>query len=124
MKKIISLILCLLMLLSSVCTTAFADDNYDFFATRQAINKYTGEVAAELVIPNEIDGIVVESILSSAYSKLENVETVVLPNHLMAIWERNFNEFPLLKSVELPETLQAVGGSVIPVILPRIRNGL
>jgi outer membrane lipoprotein-sorting protein len=62
MKKIISLILCLLMLFSSVCTTAFADDTYEFFEKRQAINGYSAEAPAEYVMPSEIGGKVVESV--------------------------------------------------------------
>jgi hypothetical protein len=53
------------MLLSSVCTTAFADGTYEFFETRQAINGYDAEAPAEYVIPSEIDGIVVEAIMES-----------------------------------------------------------
>lgn len=113
MKKIISLLLCLCMLLGSVCTTAFADDAYEFFETRQAINGYSAEAPAEFVIPSEIGGKTVESILESAFTgNAAAVVKLTLPESLMYIGNRNFNKSAALAEVILPETLQVIGYEV------------
>jgi len=114
MKKFVSLLLCVFMLFGMMGVTAYADDTYEFFTKRQAINSYlAGDLPAELVIPTQIDGLDIETILDKAFRKSATLEKVVLPEKLMTIAAENFSEMEVLSSITLPETLMVLGKQVI-----------
>ena len=113
MKKVLSLILCLFMLIGSLGTVAFADDTYEFNDARRMISGYLpGASPAELIVPDTINGEPVLSIFENVFNQNEALEKVVLPEGMLAVYKKNFSSAPLLTSVTLPETLIAIGENV------------
>jgi hypothetical protein len=68
MKKFVSLLLCVFMLLGMMSVPAFADAEYEIIEKRQAISDYLPDATpAELVIPATIDG---EAVFSTTEIKI------------------------------------------------------
>lgn len=109
MKKTLSLLLCLLMLLGSLGTAALADDSlYYVVPASRLIQDYDGETPAELTIPATIQDAEIAVIGDYIFTQNAALETLVISEGIVTIAYKNFNDAPLLTSVTLPETLQAI----------------
>ena len=73
-----------------------------------AITAFRGQVA-ELVIPDEIDGVKVTSIGSSAFQANTYLKTVTLPEGLTSIGSSAFRGCSSLTGLVLPDSLTAIG---------------
>lgn len=67
------------------------------------ISKYNGS-EKNLVIPEKIDGNIVDNIGSNAFEGSQTLESVVLPDTVVAIYDYAFKNCQNLKSVKFPDT--------------------
>ncbi len=121
MKKLLSLLVCLSIMLSCVtvgigAATAYAAEyepspEGDFIAFDGMIEDYIGP-GGEVVIPAEIDGEAITEIASEAFAKNTDITSVVIPEGVEKIGHQAFNECSNLASVELPYSLYEMGAEV------------
>lgn len=100
-KRILSLLLVLLMVVSLVPTAALAyksDTDVEYAVTGGNIyfDKSTGTITdcdyrvTEAVIPNEIEGVPVTSIGSEAFSQCSNLTNVEIPDSVTSVGNEAF----------------------------------
>lgn len=117
MKKIISLVLMIAMLL--IALPAMADDvrtsgNFQYTIKGNGtatIVGYTGE-HADIILPNLIDGYTITTIGANAFAsehRLSQEISVTLPSTITAIEEMAFRERSV-RSINLPDALEYIGG--------------
>ncbi len=121
MKKILSLLVCLSIMLSCVvtgigATTAYAAEyepspEGDFIAFDGAIEEYIGP-GGDIVIPTEIDGVRITEIYAEAFQLNNDITSVVIPEGIEKIGHKAFNECKNLVKVELPYSLYELGAEV------------
>ena len=115
-KKVVSLLLSLLMIITTVFVTAigsFAETSGDYEYSvlndgTAAISGYTGN-AKELAIPSEIDGYKITCIDSKAFEDCYFIESVIIPEGVTAINSKAFSGCDGLKSITLPDSLTSIG---------------
>lgn len=73
------------------------------------ITKFIGFDEKEIVVPNQIDGVVVRSIGANAFTKCTGIEKVVVSEGIEQIHDGAFSHCSSLKEVILPTTLQMLG---------------
>ena len=106
MKRIISLLLCMLLLLGSTGGYAeatgfvFDDENY-------AITKYSG-AGGNLVVPDELADTPVESIYGNVFYGNNSITSLVLPETLIDLGYTNIYNMDSLSSITLPESLVVI----------------
>ena len=144
-KKIISLLLSILMIMTSVplmAVNSFAEDihksgDYEYKILEDGtaeITKYNGN-AEQVVLPSEIDGYKISVIGEFAFWMNETIRTVEISNGLIGIKLAAFELCKNLTEVKLPETIKYIGEDVfsncislkkinLPENLPYIAEGL
>lgn len=100
---------------SAVCeVTVGAQENssafrYSLVDGKACIIGYAGVNTSELVIPAEIDGFEVTTIANYAFSKMDGLTAVTVPEGVVSIGKQAFIECRGLRSVKLPESLTFIG---------------
>ena len=144
-RKIISVLLSILMIMTSVplmAVTSFAEDihisgDYEYKILEDGtaeITKYNGN-AEQVVLPSEIDGYKISVIGEFAFWMNETIRTVEISNGLIWIKPAAFELCKNLTEVKLPETIKYIGDEVfshcislkkinLPENLPYIAEGL
>ena len=79
---------------------------YEF--SKGQITKYVGSNSS-IVIPSEIDGYKVTSIVQGAFTNNKNIVSVVLPSTIVSIDERAFCGCDKLETVIIPEGVKIIG---------------
>ena len=113
-KRILSLLLVLLMVVSLVPTAALAyksDTDVEYAVTGGNIyfDKSTGTITdcdyrvTEAVIPNEIEGVPVTSIGSEAFSQCSNLTNVEIPDSVTSVGNEAFSGCTGLTSITIPD---------------------
>ena len=121
MKKLLSLLICLSIMLSCVVTgigsaTAYAKEyepspESDFIAFDGVIEEYIGP-GGDVVIPAEIDGVRTTEIAQNAFYTNNDITSVVIPEGVEKIGHCAFKTCQNLVSVELPYSLYELGAEV------------
>ena len=118
-KKIISLLLSILMIITSVplmAVNSFAADeitsgDYKYTVLDDGtakITKYTGS-ATELTIPSEIDGYSVTSIGSWAFSRCTSLESITISKSVTSIETNAFSGCTSLTSIMISDGVTSIG---------------
>lgn len=116
-KRILSLLLAMLMVVTLVPTAALAEDDVVAYAVTGGniyFNKSTGEITGcdfdvtEAVIPSEIEGVAVTSIPDSAFAFSCALTSITIPNSLTYISDRTLENIQCgsrcpLKSITVEE---------------------
>ena len=120
-KKFLSVLLAIVMVVSALpltYITAAADDsgNYSYTVISEAdktckITDYKG-TAADLVIPESIDGYAVTRIGSAAFYGCYALTSVVIPNSVTSIGDDAFAYCTSLTSVTIPDSVTSIGEQV------------
>ena len=116
MKKILSMFLCLLMVVSVIPIiglTASAATSGDFEYSilddgTVEITKYKGS-ATILEIPSEIDGKTVTSIGERAFENCSSLKSVTIPDNITSIGDRTFWNCTLLTSIIIGNGVKSIG---------------
>ena len=117
-KRILSLLLVLLMVVSLVPTAALAEDNivaYKVTGGNIYFNKSTGEIidcdagVTEANIPSEIDGVKVTSIGYKAFEDCTGLTNVTIPVGVTGISNFAFSGCIGLKSLAIPDDVTSIG---------------
>lgn len=87
------------------------DFEYTVSDSKVFITKYVGE-STEVSIPSEIDGLVVDSLLSGTFFADEDLYAVIIPEGVTTIKDEIFYDCSSLAFVQLPTTLASMGESV------------
>lgn len=83
-------------------------NNFEYYVDETAsILNYVGN-SSSVIIPNEIDGIIVNKIENSAFMKNTNLEEVTINNNIIYICDRAFRETGLV-NVEIPSSVKEIG---------------
>lgn len=83
-------------------------DNFEYYVDQTAsILNYVGD-SNSVVIPSEVDGVLVNKIENSAFMKNTNLEEVTISNNIIHIGDRAFRETGLV-SVEIPSSVKEIG---------------
>lgn len=117
-KRILSLMLVLLMVVTLVPTAALADSDTVKYAVEGGnihFDKSTGTVTGssssitKAVIPAEIDGVAVTSIGDYAFSNSMGLTSVTIPDSVTSIGCGAFNGCERLTSIEIPNSVTNIG---------------
>ena len=122
-KRVLSLLLVLLMVVSLVPISALADkSNTDVaYAVERGniyFNKATGtitdcdESVTKAIIPAEIDGVAVTSIDRYAFSGCTRLKSVTIPTSVTSIGYNAFGGCTSLASINIPTSVTSIGDSV------------
>ena len=115
-KKFVAISLVLLMLVAYIPGVSAADesgvteDGFKYTASEKgvSITGYTGQ-AEYVAIPDEIAGLAVIKIDSSAFAKNETIKNVSIPETVQVIGESAFTDCKALEAVTLPDSVTEVG---------------
>ena len=119
-RRILSMLLVLMMLLSIMPTAAFADKSstdvvYNVESGKIYFNKSTGEITdcdstvTKAVIPSEINGTSVMSIGNNAFWDCSSLTSIKLPNSVKSIGKQAFYNCTSLTSITLPNSVKSIG---------------
>ncbi len=106
MKRLLSVLLCVLLLLALQPVVA-ESELYEFNAADGIITKYLGE-EEKVVVPSEIGGRPVRAIGSDAFGQNTRLKEIILPEGLTHILYNAFYFCENLESVTFPDSLQAI----------------
>ena len=119
-KRILSLLLVLLMVVSLVPTAALAKSSTDIAYPVTGGNIYFDKAkgtitdcdksVTEAVIPTEIEGITVTSI-GCAFHSCTSLASVMIPNSVTSIGDYAFSNCTSLTSIEIPASVTSIGNS-------------
>ncbi len=120
MKKMLSILLVVCILISGFCFSSFAYQEYytegpfTYYIENgyAVINDYDNSVTGELVIPQKLGGCQVGGITRWKFQHLDKITSVVLPEGFLFLGELVFNDCPNLRSVTIPDSLCGVGRAV------------
>lgn len=113
MKRVLSGLV-LFSLLFSLIGIAFAQETSDGFQYRvekdghASITGYSG-IGGELLIPSQIEGIVVTRINKGAFYQNETITSVVVPERIDEIGNGAFSQCRNVRYIKLPSTLLTIG---------------
>ena len=121
-KRILSLLLVLLMVVSLVPTAALADKSdtdvaYAVTSGNIYFDKSTGTITdcdyrvTEAVIPTENEGVSVTSIGDGAFNRCSNITSVTIPDSVTSIGEGAFRYCESMANVTIPDGIKSIGGS-------------
>ena len=119
-KRILSLLLVLLMVVSLVPTAALADRSntdiaYPVTGGNIYFDKSTGTITdcdyrvTEAIIPDVIEDVPVTSIGGGAFSQCSNLTNVEIPNSVTSIVNYAFSGCTSLASVTIPDSVTSIG---------------
>ncbi len=123
MKKTLSIVLALMLLLQSVFigsinaqakTKTYSSGNYQYIILSDKtvrITKYKGDTPESLTIPSKLSGRKVTSIGKNAFEYQNSLTELSLPNTLKSIGASAFFECRNLKSVTIPKSVVKLYGS-------------
>ena len=107
MKKwLLALVVALVMVL--VCVGAGAEDYTLLINHLGTITGYTGTLPAELVLPDEIDGVKATGIGYNAFANCDSLVSVTIPEGIKEIYN-SFSGCTALTSVTLPNSMTTIG---------------
>ena len=116
-KRVLSLLLVLLMVVTLVPTAALADSDTVKYAVEGGniyFDKATGTITdcdssvTEAVIPEEIEGVEVEGIAIEAFSYCRNLTSVEIPNSVTSIGHSAFADCTALTSITIPDSVTGI----------------
>ena len=117
-KRVLSLLLVLLMVMSLVPMSALADKSSTVaYAVERGniyFNKATGtitdcdESVTKAIIPAEIDGVAVTSIGVSAFRNCTSLASIVIPNSVTSIGSSAFSDCTSLASIAIPDSVTSI----------------
>ena len=122
-KRVLSLLLVLLMVVSLVPISALADKsntdvayavergNIYFDKAKGTITDCDGSVT-KASIPAEIDGVAVTSIGEDAFLSCTSLTGVTIPNSVTRIGDRAFRNCTSLASIDIPNSVTNIGSNV------------
>lgn len=122
-KRVLSLLLVLLMVVSLVPISALADrsntdvayaverGNIYFDKAKGTITDCDGSVT-KASIPAEIDGVAVTSIGEDAFLSCTSLTGVTIPNSVTRIGDRAFRNCTSLASIDIPNSVTNIGSNV------------
>ncbi|MCH5187197.1 MAG: leucine-rich repeat protein [Oscillospiraceae bacterium] len=129
-KGIVAMLICIAMALAVVpgltvtAETAADGFNYQVHDDHVEITGYTGS-AAELVIPDEINGLPVTGITKSAFYQCTSLTSINIPSGVTSIGDLAFYHCTSLTSINIPSGVTSIGDwafvgctSLISVNLP------
>jgi hypothetical protein len=87
----------------------FCNAQFTFNAETKTISGYTGNPPATLVIPSQIDGVVVQAIGANAFANQTVITTVVIPNSVISIGASAFQDIATLTNLTLGSGLTIIG---------------
>ena len=117
-KKLFSIIMCLVMILTILPIYAFAEadlSNWTYNVLRDSTAEITGYNGSdtELVFPEEIDGYTMVAIADNAFkgtvTSYRNFTSVTIPETYTRIGDNNFYRYYDLAEINLPHTLTYIG---------------
>lgn len=119
-KRILSLLLVLLMVVSLVPTAVLADRSdtdiaYPVTGGNIYFDKSTGTITdcdyrvTEAIIPDVIEDVPVTSIGGGAFSQCSNLTNVEIPNSVTSIVNYAFSGCTSLASVTIPDSVTSIG---------------
>ncbi len=116
MKKVISLLLAVLMLVSVVPMVASAETEgiytYTITDEKATITAVDKNISGKVEIPESLGGYPVTAIGSEAFYKCENLEEVEIPGTVKSIGAFAFSYCPKLGKVTLNEGIESLGRGV------------
>ena len=107
----IALLLCLLLSVAAAeeAPLVSGDFSYRLLSDGTAeITRYTGE-AAELTVPDTLDGIPVTGIGENAFAGCAALTSVTLPSGILEIGESAFSGCTALLSADIPKSVEFIG---------------
>ena len=107
MKKLLSLLLVLVLLLSSI--PAFADATWTISAEGALKVNSDVKLSGEVVIPDTVDGVTVTSLDGFAFNNQNDVTSIVMPDTIQSMSSSSINFLNGLTDVKLSENLQIIG---------------
>ena len=117
MKKTIALLLCIFLMVATFAAcnsdndskddTKSSDWKYELDGETAAITGYTGS-AAEVKIPDKLDGKTVTSIGEEAFYDCVSIESITIPNSVTEIGPRAFCDCTALSSITIPNSVKFV----------------
>ena len=122
-KKVLALIMCIVMVIGILPVYAFAEDYSDWTYNVLSEEEKTAEITGyngtetELVFPEEIDGYTMVAIANDAfeddYPNTPNYTSITIPDTYTRIGYNNFDFDPFIDEVNLPHTLEFIGGNFL-----------
>ena len=120
MKKVLSIIFCLILVLPIISVTAETDENIKTLGVLSYVIE-NGEVTitdcdtsatGTVEIPQEIEGLPVTVIGKSAFYNCSNIESILLPSSITSLDEKAFYSCRKLKNINITDAITYMGNSV------------
>ena len=117
-RKVLSLLLCIVMLIGILPVYAFAEEDtsdWTYEANRGGTGVITGYNGSdtELVFPKRIDGYTMVGIADNAFDYEDEpnstITKITIPDTYTRIGNNSFNWSLALKEIELPDTIEYIG---------------
>lgn len=115
-KKLFTILLAVIMLLTVTPVAAFAEDDmlsyltYSISNGEVTITGCDGAISGDFVIPDTIEGYPVTKIGEGAFAGCRYLTQVALPSSLTEIGQDAFIECYDLQSIEIPDSVKTIGG--------------
>ena len=115
-KKVLSVVLCLISVLTTVYFTSSASDENDFVFSTLAdgtikIIKYNGN-EEEIVIPEMINGLIVSELGDGVFQNKKKITKIILPDTVTTIGNNAFYSCLELKDIKLSNNVEIIGNNV------------